>query len=196
VRRPPRQTIAGALIVCAGVLPLIFTIEPQYRATAVAAALAFNLRSFSSEFHSFNRRAQTVMEKLQVTGLVVLVTTLTSPVLAGTLSRLMATGVLPATRLVPTAAPMRHGPTLLLGMLVGGALLTSMAVLSFSAVVKITTEIFTATSAFTPAATLLVQSGASELGLIPGYALDRSLLPAMAVVVFGVLLVFAAARWR
>jgi hypothetical protein len=76
-------------------------------------------------------------------------------------------------------------------MLVGGALLTSMAVLSCSAVVKITTENFTATSAFTPVATLLVQSGASELGLIPGYALDRSLLPAM--VVFGVPLIFAAA---
>ena len=198
-RRPPRLAIAGALIVCAGVVPLIFTIEPQHRATtaaAVAAALAFNLRSFASEFHPFKRRAQTVMEKLRVTGRVVLVTPLTSLVLAGTLSRLIATAVLPATRLVPTAAQMLHGPTLLLGMLVGGALLTGMAVLSFSAVVKITTENFTATSAFTPAATLLVQSGASALGLIPGYALDRSLLPAMAVVVFGVLLIFAAARWH
>ena len=35
---------------------------------------AFILRSFSAEFHPWNRRAKTVMEKLRITGLVVLVT--------------------------------------------------------------------------------------------------------------------------
>ena len=72
-----------------------------------------------------------------------------------------------------------HGPTIVLGTVVVGALLTAMAALSFSAVVKITTENFMATHAFTPVATLLVQIAASAVGLIPGYALDPGLVPAM-----------------
>ena len=51
--------------------------------------------------------------------------------------------------------------------LVGSSVLTAMAVLSFSAVVKITTENLTAAHAFTPVATLLVQMAASAVGLIP-----------------------------
>ena len=62
--------------------------------------------------------------------------------------------------------------------------------------VKITTENFTATSAFTPLATLLVQMAGSAAGLIPVYALDPELLPAMAVVIGGVLLILFAARRR
>jgi hypothetical protein len=77
-----------------------------------------------------------------------------------------------------------------------GALLTAMAALSFSAVVKITTENFMATHAFTPVATLLVQLAASAVGLIAGYALDPSLMPAMGVVIGGVLLMLYAARQR
>jgi hypothetical protein len=199
-RRPRPLAIVGALLVCAGVLPLLFSVEPQHRTTsaavAIASALSFNLRSFASEFHPYNRRARTAMEKLRVTGLVVLVTSVASLALAATLRALIAAAVLPPTRLIPTAAQMLHGPTLLLGMFVGGSLLTIMAALSFSSVVKITTENFTATSAFTPVATLLVQSGASALGLIPDYTLDRNILPAMAVVVYGVLLILVAARRR
>jgi hypothetical protein len=71
-----------------------------------------------------------------------------------------------------------------------------MAALSFSAVVKITTENFMATHAFTPMATLLVQIAASTVGLIPGYALDPSLMPAMGIVIGGVLLMLYAARRR
>ena len=96
------------------------------------------------------------MEKLRITGLVVLVTS------HGTwrcrqpqpCCRHRASA---AAAMVPTAAQMLHVPTILLGMLVGGVILTSMAVLSFSAVVKITTENFMAVHAFTPVATLLVQ---------------------------------------
>ena len=64
------------------------------------------------------------------------------------------------------------------------------------AVVKITTENFTATHAFTPVATLLAQVAASAIGLIPGYALDPGLVPAMATVIGGVLLMLYAARRR
>jgi hypothetical protein len=53
-----------------------------------------------------------------------------------------------------------------------------------------------ATNAFTPVGTLLVQIAASAIGLIPTYALDPSLLPAMGVVIAGVLLILYAARHR
>ena len=91
---------------------------------------------------------------------------------------------------------MLHAPTVLLGGIVNAAIMTAMAVLSFSAVVKITTENFTATHAFTPVGTLLVQMAASAVGLIPVYALDPSLLPSMGVVIVGVLLILYAARRR
>ena len=52
--------------------------------------------------------------------------------------------------MMPTAEQMLHVPTILLGVLVGGVVLTAIGVLNFSCVVKITTENFAATSAFTP----------------------------------------------
>ena len=133
------------------------------------------LRGFAAEFHPWNRRAKTVLEKLRVTGLVVLVTSIASLALTGGLALSIGAGWMSATELVPTADQMLHGPTMLLGTVVVGALLTAMAALSFSAVVKITTENFMATHAFTPVATLLAQIAASAIGLIPGYALEPGL---------------------
>ena len=191
-RRPHRLSVLGAGVVLVGIVPLIVAIDGAHRAAAaamaVAAAVASNLRGFASEFHPWNQGAKTVLEKLRVTGLVVLVTSLTSLALTGGFALAIGAGWMPPTELVPTAAQMLHGPTFLLGTLVVGALLTAMAALSFSAVVKITTENFMATSAFTPVATLLLQIAASAVGLIPGYALDPGLMPAMAIVICGVLL--------
>ncbi len=199
-RRPQRLSAIGAGVVFLGIVPLIVTIDPEHRGAAalmgIAAALASTLRGFAGEFHPWNRRANTVREKLRVTGLVVLVTSLASLALTGALALSIAAGWMPPTQLVPTAAQMLHGPTILLGTLVLGVLLTAMAALSFSAVVKITTENFMATHAFTPVATLLVQIAASAVGLIPGYALDPSLMPAMGIVIGGVLLMLYAARRR
>lgn len=199
-RRPRPLTMIGAGVVLAGIAPLIVSIDPHVRTPVLIAALgsaaSFNLRGFSAEFHPWNRRAKTVMEKLRVTGLVVLVTSIASLALTGACSLLIAAGVLPAMRLIPTGQEMLHLPTILLALLVGGVILTAMAVLSFSAVVKITTENFTATSAFTPVATLLVQMAAGAAGLIPLYPLDAGLLAAMAIVVAGVLLILYAARRR
>ena len=123
-------------------------------------------------------------------------TSLAALALTGLAALLVGVGLLPATHLVPTAAEMLHAPTVLLGGIVNAAIMTAMAVLSFSAVVKITTENFTATHAFTPVGTLLVQMAASAVGLIPVYALDPSLLPSMGVVIVGVLLILYAARRR
>ena len=199
-RRPRRLSVIGAGIVLAGIVPLIATIDAEHRTAAAAAgiasALSSNLRGFSAEFHPWNRRATTVREKLRVTGLIVLVTSLVSLALTGGLAVLIGIGRLQPTPLVPTAAQMLHGPTILLGAVVVGAIMTAMAVLSFSAVVKITTENFMATNAFTPVGTLLVQVAAGAIGLIPTYALDPSLLSAMGVVIAGVLLIFYAARHR
>jgi hypothetical protein len=199
-RRPRRLAVIGAGIVLAGIVPLIATIDAEHRmaaaATGVASALSSNLRSFSAEFHPWNRSATTVREKLRVTGLIVLVTSLVSLALTGGLAVLIGIGWLEPTPLVPTAGQMLHGPTILLGAVVVGAIMTAMAVLSFSAVVKITTENFMATNAFTPVGTLLVQIAASAVGLIPTYALDPSLLSAMGVVIAGVLLILYAARHR
>jgi drug/metabolite transporter (DMT)-like permease len=199
-RRPPRLALIGALLVIAGVTPLIFTIDAEHRlaatAAAFASALAFNLRGFSAEFHPWNRRAKTVMEKLRISGLIVLVTSIAGVALTCAASLAVSAGLLPALAIIPTGAQMLHLPTILLGALVGGAILTSMAVLGFSAVVKITTENFAATSALTPLATLAVQTAASAVGLIPAYAIDPKLVPAMAVVIAGVLMIMYAARRR
>ena len=122
-------------------------VEPEHRGHSAAAVLAAasmsTLRSFAAEFHPWNRRAATVMEKLRVTGLLVLVTSVASLVLAALVAILIAAGLLPPT-MMPTRAQMMHGPTVLLAFLVGSVVLTAMALLSFSAVVKITTENFAA----------------------------------------------------
>ena len=103
------------------------------------------------------------MEKLRVTGLVVLVSSLASLALAGAVALLIATGLVPPLEMMPTAAQMLHGPTVLLAIAVGSVILTAMAVLSFSAVVKITTENFTATSALTRGAASKYFSGDSPV---------------------------------
>jgi drug/metabolite transporter (DMT)-like permease len=199
-RRPPRLAMIGTCVVFAGIAPLLLTIGAENRvagaAAGIAAASFSTLRSFAAEFHPWNRRATTVMEKLRVTGLVVLVTSLSSLALAGIVAALIGLGHLPPTGMMPTLPQMLHGPTILLAMAVGSIVLTAMAVLSFSAVVKITTENLMAVHAFTPVATLLVQMAATAVGLIPAYALDPALLPAMAVVIAGVLMIFYAARRR
>ena len=199
-RRPPRLAVIGTSVVFVGIAPLLLTIDAEHRAAGVmagiAAAFFSTLRSFAAEFHPWNRRATTVMEKLRVTGLVVLVTSLASLALTGGVAVLIGVGHFPPTRMMPTLPEMLHGPTILLAAVVGSVILTTMAVLSFSAVVKITTENLMAVHAFTPLSTLLVQMAATAIGLIPAYAFDPSLAPAMATVICGVLLIFAAARRR
>lgn len=199
-RRPPNLAILGVLIVLAGIVPLIVTVPADHRlaviASGLASAAAFNLRGFAAEFHPYNRNAKTVVEKLRVTGLIVLVSSIASFLVAGAGAAAIGLGLMPPSQLVPSLADMAHVPTILLGTLVGSIILTAMAYLGFSSVVKITTENFTATSALTPVATLLVQVAGSATGLIPSYALDWSLLPAMAVVIAGVFLILAAARRR
>ncbi|MGE0848131.1 MAG: hypothetical protein AB7O44_00745 [Hyphomicrobiaceae bacterium] len=197
-RRPQRLAIAGSAVVLVALIPLAVTIDAEHRTGAIIALAAgiavSNLRNFAAEFHPWNRGATGVREKMRVTGLVVLVTSVASLALASTLALMIAAGWLPPTPMVPTLTEMLHWPTILLGAVLVAAVLTAMAVLSFSSVVKITSENFVAMSAFIPAVTLLVQIAASAVGLIPVYTLDASLLPGMAIVIGGVLLILYAAR--
>lgn len=197
-RRPRPLSIAGAALMCLGMVPVLISVAPQHLAdvaiAAVGCSLAFNLRTFAAEFHPWNRRARTVMEKLRITGLVVLVTSMCALALAAIAAILVGTGALPPTPLVPTADQMLHLPTILLGAVVGSVVLTAMWVLGFSSVVKITTENFAAAAAFSPLAALIVQLAAGALGLIPLFPVDASLLIAMAAVVAGVFLMLTAVR--
>ncbi len=197
-RRPRPLTWLGAAVMCLGMVPVIVSVTParlgDVLVAAAGCALAFNLRTFSAEFHPWNRRARTVMEKLRITGLVVLVTSITGLALTGTAAALIAMGTLPPTTLVPTADEMLHVPTILLGALVGSVILTAMWVLSFSCVVKITSENFAAAAAFSPLAALIVQLAAGAVGLIPLFPVDALLLTAMAAVIAGIFLMLYAVR--
>ena len=83
---------------------------------------------------------------------------------------------------------------MLLGGLVGSVILTAMAYLNFSCVVKITTENFTAMTAFTPVAALLAQQAGMLAGLMPPVETEPWQLATMALMVAGVLLIFYAGR--
>ncbi|HWB45867.1 MAG TPA: EamA family transporter, partial [Hyphomicrobiaceae bacterium] len=114
-RRPARPALLGAGIICAGIVPMLFTSAPGAQgsvvALAFASACAYALRGFSAEFHPWNRAARTVREKLRITGLVVLVTSVAGLALAAFSSVLISAGVMPATSVVPTTAQMLHVPT-------------------------------------------------------------------------------------
>jgi hypothetical protein len=124
----------------------------------------------------------------------VLVTALASLALVAIATVLVSQGVLRRSELAPAPADLWHGPTVLLALLVGGAVFTAMNYLQFSAVVKIRTENFVATSAFMPVATLIVQHLAAAAGLIALPPFDWRLLPAMVLVVAGVMVLIWANR--
>jgi hypothetical protein len=197
-RRPGNLGLAGAGIICLGVTLILAGVDAGQRAPIVAATagcvLAFNLRTFAGEFHPWNRRARTLVEKLRITGLVVLVTGASSIALAALGAILTSANFIAPTDLVPTAAQLLHLPTILWGALVGSVIHTAMAFLSLSSVVKITSESFAAATAFTPVATLLVQWTTGMLGLIHQFAIAPLLLPSMTIVIVGVFLILWGTR--
>lgn len=198
-RRPAGPAWAGALIIVAGVGLVVATLDLAGQAVGLfyglTAALLISVRAFATEFHPWNRSARTIGTKLQVTGLVVLITGLVGIVLASLASWLAAAGVLERSVLVPEAADFVHLPTLMLAALVGGALFTAMNYFQFSSVVKIRTENFLAAGAFMPLVTLVLQVAAESLGLLRADPVDWRLLPATLLTIAGVLvLVRAKAR--
>ena len=194
-RRPPRLAIAGAVLIVAATAFVIAVTPANVRwpmAVAGFMGSAFMaVRGFVSEFHPSNRAANTVREKLRVTGIVVLVTSLMS--LAVTAAAAL---LLPDSRFIPTVAQMLHLPTLLIGGLGGGAILTLMMYLNFSAVVKITTENVTAMMAFSPITSWVFQEVGVASGLLVAARPAPYLVAAMLVFVASVLMIFRGGRRR
>ncbi len=197
-RYPSLITWAGGLLVGGVVVWLMLGVEPAViipvAACAAASAIAINVRGFASEFHKQNRAATTITQKMQVTGVVTLVTVATSVVLVALLMMAVSTGLLPATPLLPDPEALLHMPTIVLALLVGGAIFTAMTYLSFSSVLKIRTENFIATSAFMPLATFLVQWPAASLGWITLPPFEWRLMPAMLLAIVGVLIMVGGRR--
>lgn len=195
-RRPPALAngAAGVIVATTGYVVMLST--PEVRGTVTIWALLTGffmvLRSFSSEFHPWNRAARTVHEKLRVTGLVVLVTSIIGLVLTAVATTATVFGILPPLAVVPTVDQLLHLPTIVLGAVVGGTLLTVMAYLNFSAVVKITTENFMAMMALSPVTVWIAQAIGVATGLITATAVDVRLGSAMAVCVAAVLVIFWA----
>lgn len=188
----------GGAMVLAAVLYLMVQVDLPGQIGGLIAVLAcgiiINVRSFSMEAHPWNRAAATVPEKMRVTGIVVLVTAFGGFVLTGILVALVEHGVLAPTPLVPTPAQFVHLPTIGLAVLVGGAIYSALNYLGFSSVVKIGSENFIASAAFTPLATLIVQMAAEATGLIAFEPFDWRLLPTFVLAIVGVLVIVWAGR--
>jgi drug/metabolite transporter (DMT)-like permease len=193
-RRAPPLAIAGALVVVGAIVFLVVVTAPEVRwpmaVVGTLAAACMVVRGFAAEFHPWNRSASTVQDKLRVTGLVLLVTSVLSLALTALAAAAMAAGALPRTPLVPTAAQMLHAPTLLLGGLAGGAVYTLMMYLNFASVVKITTENLTAMMAFSPATAWVFQELGALLGWIHAPTPKPPIVAAIVVCILAVLLIF------
>jgi len=82
--------------------------QPAFRVPAamwgtLTAALMI-VRSYATEFHPWNRAARTVHEKLRVTGIVVLVTSIGGLALTASVAGAIAAGILPPLAMMPTRA--------------------------------------------------------------------------------------------
>lgn len=201
-RRQPVLTWVGAGIIAATIAASFLALLPKLdpasgRLTllyAAICAIAVNVRGYASEFHPQNRAAKSVFDKMQVTGLVTLVTCSATAAAIGIAMGLVRLGALPTMPLIPTPTQLVHLPTLVLALIAGGAVFTAMTYLSFSAVIKIRTENFIATSAFMPLAAFLLQWPAAFVGLIQLPIFNWQLLPAMTALIIGVVLIIWAGQ--
>jgi hypothetical protein len=195
-RRQPSLAIVGAVAIVCATWFVVDTTSPTVRwpmaITGTLGAVFLVVRGFAAEFHPWNRTALTVRAKLRVTGLVILVTSILSLVLAAVTATAVAAGILPSTPLVPTAAQMLHVPTFLLGGLAGGMIFTLMMYLNFASVVKITTENLTAMMAFSPVTAWFFQEIGDALGLIKAPTPQPPIVAAIVVCIVAVLLIFWA----
>ncbi len=199
-RRPRALAVIGGAMVLAACTSVWLGFSDAQRLPAILAgvgsALSFVGRNFASERHPWNRPGASVYDKLRFTGIVVMITSIVGVAATALAGGLIAAGILPQTPLVPTPQQLLHPQTMLLGLCVGGLLLTVMAYLTYSSVAKISAENFTAVAAFIPLATLALQQLAIMAGIIPPIAFDWSLVPEIAVVIVGVLLILTAQRRR
>ena len=195
-RRPPPLSIAGGIASAGAIAYLVAVTAPDVRwpmaASGILTGLFMAVRGYGSEFHPWNRAARTVREKLQVTGTVVLVTSIAALALTAFAAAAIAGGVLEESRIVPKAAQLMHGPTIALGCLAGGAILTAMMYLNFASVVKIETENLTAVMAFSPLAVWAFQEIAVAAGLIEAARPEPRVVAVMVVCIAAVLMIIGS----
>lgn len=186
----------GSAIIFAAVAPILMSVDADQRFNASILALICSLivsvKTFASEFHPANRAAKNIHDKIRVTGLVVMSTTLIATAVSMPLIIASATGLIPQTDIIPAPADFLHLPTLITAIVLGAPVFIAMTYLTFSSVVKIGTESFLATSAFTPFAVLAFESAAAALGLLTLGQFDTNLLPYLALGIVGVLIVVHA----
>lgn len=203
-RRAPPLAVAGAVLIVGAIVFLVRITPAEVRwpmaIVGTLAAVFMVVRGFAAEFHPWNRSANTVQDKLRVTGLVLLVTSILSLAVTAAAAAATAADVLPQSRLVPTAAQMLHLPTFLLGGLLGGAIYTLMMYLNFASVVKITTENLTAMMAFSPATAWVFQELGAAFALINAPTPAAPVVVAIVVCIAAVLMIFwagmqARLRW-
>lgn len=195
----PRQ-ILGGLIVVAAVVPVLAWVPDGKRDMAILlgilCALAVAVKTFASEFHPWNRSAESIREKVRVTGLVVLATTVLGLIATGLAMLAVELGAQSLAAIAPPAAAFAHGPTIVLALVFGTAILTAMSYLQFSSVVKIGTANFLATSAFAPLTAYALQTLAASAGIITVPAFDPIMLVPIFVGIGGVMLVVRAGNGR
>ena len=188
-----KRTALGAAIVIAAVIPIFASVgsgevlAAVFLASVCSAIVAF--KTFASEFHPWNRAAETVVDKLRVTGLVVLATALAGSAVILPGVALVEAGAIEPNGLIPAAQAFTHGPTLILALALGAPLLLAMNYLTFSSIVKISTENFLAMSAFGPLGALLAQTIAMQAGLLQTVAFEWWLIPIIALGIAGVLII-------
>lgn len=197
-KRPAAHAVLGAGFVMAGVIWLSSGMPTDAAvpglALAFACAMVMSMRTFATEYHPWNRHAVTVIDKMRVTGLVLLSTSIAGTLLVAVLLVARAHGLLGPAQWLPALDQFLHLPTLLVAVLVGAVVLTAMQYLSFSSVVKIGTQNFIAATAFTPLVTLAAQELAVAAGWLRPMPVDWQILPAIAVVAVGVFVIISARR--
>ena len=194
-----RQAVGGVIVVAA-VVPVLLWVPAQHRAVAILlgilCALAVAIKTFASEFHPWNRAASNVIEKIRVTGLVVLATTALALAVTGLAMLAAAAGNSAAKAFAPPLEAFTHLPTIGLAFVFGAAILTAMTFLQVSSVVRIGTANFLAMSAFAPLTAYALQILAARIGLIVVPEFEMAMLVPILVGIGGVLLIVRAGNGR
>ncbi|MGH1418789.1 MAG: EamA family transporter [Hyphomicrobiaceae bacterium] len=197
-RRIDWLMLLGLAIIIAAVLPIFDGLEPGATLPAlffgILCSTVVSIKTFCSEFHPWNRRAKTITEKMRVTGLVVLTTTIALTTFMFVGVGLIANNVISQTSMLPTVPQLTHHHAIYLSIFFGAPLLVAMNYLTFSSVVKIRTENFLAMSAFTPLIAWICQVLAEKAGFISTPLMGWRLLPLTAVGIIGVFIVIWAGR--
>ena len=166
--------------------------QPGFIAATLASAALMSFRNLMAEFHPWNRRARTVVDKMRVTGIVVLASSIVGLIFTTLTSVLIGHGLLPEGTLVPPVQQFIAWPTIVLALTMGCVIIIVMQYLMFSSVVRITSENFFAVSSLSPLTTLVLQELAVRAGFPLAGAAGWGILPFMLLILLGNLLI----AWR